>query len=143
MVYGLDGEDHDQPVYTRAKSRRFSYPSATLPGLGIPLGTLTAQIASKSFWTREMLDEALERISQASLKESSDTSGSDYQKDGDFCNSKDNVGPQEGDREWRSPRSSVHEYASNGYYTPPYLSPGITRKLTLTEDLQLPFLRTQ
>lgn len=135
----------DEPDYTRERSRSFSYPSATLPDQGIRLGTLTAQIASKSFWTREMLLEALKQMGQASMKELNEPSHKNNEQSltvSDFFYSEENIEPAEGEREWRSPRSSfdVHEN-SNGYFTPPYLSPGITRKLRLSKDLQLPFLK--
>ena len=45
------------------RSRRFSSP--------IPLGSLTAQVASKSFWTRDMFNESLKQIAHIVAKESS------------------------------------------------------------------------
>ena len=127
----------DESGYSRQRSK-----SATLPG--IRLGTLTAQIASKSFWNKDMLNEALKQINKTVLAESS-RSGSDNERDdedGNFYTSRTKP-ITEGAREWKSPCSSVNDDYRCGYLTPPYLSPGITRKLTLTEDMELPFLASQ
>lgn len=101
-----------------------------------------------------MLDEAFREITKTALKESNETL--DYLKDCelDFSNPealKESTGldclndceldSEEGDREWRTPRSSVDgSMRGNGYHTPAYLSPGITRKLQLNKDMELPFL---
>jgi methionyl-tRNA formyltransferase len=116
---------------------------------GIPLGSLTAQIASKSFWTKDMLNEALKQINKTVLSESSKILGSDNEKEEKQAiihhAYKEDVNSEDRDREWRTPSSSVDGYRieGTGYRTPAYLSPGITRKLVLTEDMELPFLASQ
>lgn len=100
-----------------------------------------------------MFDEALRQINKTILVESSETSGSFYQKDcgsddvfvsSEDVSPKDIVSPRESEREWRSPCSSVDGHMNtSGYHTPAYLSPGITRKLKLTDNMELPFLTEQ
>ena len=101
-----------------------------------------------------MFDEALRQINKTILVESSEDSDSFYkQKDcgsDDVFMSSENISPkdivdlQENNREWRSPHSSIDgRMDMSGYHTPAYLSPGITRKLQLTEDMELPFLAAQ
>lgn len=84
-----------------------------------------------------MMNEGFRQITKTALKESSETRLEDHESD--F--SKECINPEEGDREWKTPCSSVDGCArGSGYHTPAYLSPGITQKLQLNEDMELPFL---
>jgi hypothetical protein len=87
-----------------------------------------------------MLNAALRQMNKTVLADLAEVSGSE--NDNNNCISREDVNSEEGDREWRTPCSSVDGYRveGTGYHTPAYLSPGITRKLTLTEEKELPFL---
>lgn len=130
----------DSPANCRRRSRSVSL-GAAVPG--IPLGTITARIASKSFWTGEMLDEALRQISHSTLKEEEPTKTSEKEEEGDVFRTVGDQLEMERGREWRSPWSSTDNCSKdNGYHTPPYLSPGVTKKLkNWSGNLQLQYLQ--
>lgn len=122
-----------EPLRKRGRSA-----SIAATGPGIPLGTVTAQIASKSFWTKDQLDESLRQMTHSMLIELSNSSQLNHWKDQLAIHLEENPGP-ESDREWATPpRSSIDGHKRvNGYYTPPYLSPGITRKLKPSNEERL------
>lgn len=154
---------------------------------GIPLGTLTAQLASRGFWSSEMLMKSMEEIAQCAARESPSLGSSleSLQSSQDNLFDQDTVqvsepeentssepdentssAPEENTssvpeektssapllqqhvfvpnmknggsamRELRHPlalsRTSNHTAEQSGIRTPPYLSPGITRKLNIT-----------
>lgn len=126
---------------------------------GIPLGSLTAKLASKSFWSTEMLQKTLEEVTKCAAQEvnsslCSSSTKSLNESDGQFSdvdiNRISELSDAEADveadgadhenmeieeavqqRELRNPLSAFHSNC-RGYRTPPYLSPGITRKLVLS-----------
>lgn len=136
---------------------------------GIPLGSLTARLASKSFWNSEMLKTSMEQISQCAIQEVSclgssvesfkDSEDEDYDRDlirvsedehetsleesGAGSNSD---GPEDDHglvleqlRELRNPLFRLPPRGSSGmggYRTPPYLSPGITRRVLQPSGLK-------
>ena len=142
--------------------------------LGIPLGTLTAQIASKSFWNQDMFNDALKHMSHTTLLHPvSEKSGStpgrkDNQEDLDTdnegnCEAEESSESEEeeeeeeeeedksehshpvllherkdlnkaNEREWRVPCSRPRSHW-HGDRTPPYLSPGITRRFRHSKSL--------
>ncbi len=113
---------------------------------GIPLGSLTAQIASRSFWNPEMLRESMEKISQTAVKESSmeslveDSDEDDYKSDTIQISTEEldrdsTINHEEDIRELKHPLSNFgKEGKSGGYTTPPYLSPGLTMKVRLNRN---------
>lgn len=128
---------------------------------GIPLGSLTAKLASKSFWGQDMLQQSMEKIAECAAKEVSclgssveSLSNSDEQfsdLDDDIITEKrvtaeielessGTAGEEEEERprELRNPLSklSTHSCKSDcdGIHTPPYLSPGITRRIKMKSN---------
>ena len=110
---------------------------------GIPLGSITAQLASKSFWTGTMLEERLKQIAHTVLQE---TYSKPVQKSMECLENNDfnereskKLGENEQERELKSPCSSRGDSNANshGFRTPPYLSPGSTRRLQWRDDLFL------
>ncbi len=131
--------------------------------IGIPLGSQTAQLASKSFWNTQMLQTSMEKIAQCAARESSSSSSLEsiesiedeafdennikcYEDTPNYSRSlstpllqqfkfkvetEDNIGS-------RVPRHPCeHEKSTpltcsrrSGENTPPYLSPGLTKRLT-------------
>ena len=89
-----------------------------------------------------MLDEALRQINHAFLKEQEEILAKDCHNNEGMpmikSKSEGNMKKREEDqREWRSPRSSMDvSSGGSGYHTPPYLSPGTTRKLAKNLNLQ-------
>lgn len=138
------------------RARSFSLPQEA----GIPLGTLTAQLASKSFWTEHMLDESLKQISHCvlttqqnhpetttklheSLAESPmeqvllQLHSKNPNNERGLVHSQNyslKASEEQEARELRIPPSLLDRDANaDGYQTPPYLSPGITRRYKLRE----------
>lgn len=120
------------------------------PRLGIPLGTMTAQMASKSFWNPDMLKRNMEQIAQTAVREASclgSSLESLHDSEGDFSDREiiqvseeeivceqtrlvvvETSTPAE-DRELRNPYTVFLQRKCKGTETPPYLSPGITRRV--------------
>ncbi len=127
---------------------------------GIPLGSLTAKLASKSFWGPDMLQKSIEQIAECAAKEvsclgSSVESLSDSECQFPDCReSTDRESTDSGEedlgtvfealaemgessrqgRELRNPlrRESMADF--RGHRTPPYLSPGTTRRAMSCSD---------
>lgn len=118
--------------------------------LGIPLGSLTAQLASKSFWNTDMLKTSMEQIAQCAVQEVSclgSSLESLHNSDEEYSDREliqvseeesvldlnestcalEGVAPE--DRELKNPYTVFLDRKSKGYQTPPYLSPGITRRV--------------
>lgn len=111
--------------------------------LGIPLGSLTAQLASKGFWNTDMLKSSMEQIAQCAVQEVSCLGSSlESLQDEELefsdreliqVSEEESMGEHrmeiEQDRELKNPYTSCIEQKCKGYDTPPYLSPGITRRV--------------
>ena len=122
---------------------------------GIPLGTQTAQLASKCFWNKQMLQTSMEKIAQCAAKESSSLGSSLESLEDVFDENLLQVSGESSDESSCSPPQQVkvqwnkeeglrnrvlkHPLERNisiplttsrrsGENTPPYLSPGITRR---------------
>ena len=123
---------------------------------GIPLGSLTAKLASKSFWSTEMLQKTLEEVTRCAAQEvntslcSSIESLNDSEREfsdmdinriselSEVSTDHENMETEEvtieqqqqqqQQRELRNPLSVFYRDC-RGCQTPPYLSPGTTRKL--------------
>lgn len=121
----------DLPKLTRrGRSKSLNLPMPTVT-TGIPLGTLTAKLASKSFWTGEMLDETLRQVSHTVLKEVNIM-------DLDCGLAGNEIPKEKNERNYdqKTPCVSLSEDGCpNGFRTPPYLSPNITRKLRIRGTL--------
>lgn len=126
---------------------------------GIPLGSLTAKLASKSFWSTEMLQKTLEEVTRCAAQEVNISLCSSMESlndsEGQFSDidinriselseevSTDLENMETGEatelqRELRNPLSVLHSYNCRGVQTPPYLSPGITRKLLHNYEIAL------
>ena len=135
---------HHAPLrYTRSLN------SSPRPNLrdGIPLGSLTARVASRSFWNPDMLKRSMDEIVQCAAKEVSCLGSSVeslHNSEGEFSDqdiqiseeeeraglstTKFTIGDQHEDRELRNPLVKSSS-GCRGYATPPYLSPGVTRRL--------------
>lgn len=124
--------------------------------MGIPLGSLTAQLASKSFWNKDMLKRSMEQISQCAAQElevpcfSSLESFHDSEDEMEYSDrdliqvseeecimdsAQDRVEPEQV-RELKNPYTVFSERQYKRCETPPYLSPGITRRvfINITES---------
>lgn len=112
---------------------------------GIPLGSLTAQLASKCFWNQDMLKKSMEQIAQCAVQEVSCIGSSveslqdseEWFSDADviqISGEENNAESPEARiqpeqvRELRNPFTILSERKRTGFETPPYLSPGITRR---------------
>lgn len=115
--------------------------SATLTTSGVRLGSVTAQLASKSFWNDDMLRERVKQIAHALLQEKSAQNPQADSYDEVNQRRQKDVAQREGDhfreRELRSPCVCLGESGvpRHGYRTPPYLSPGATQRIRRRDDM--------
>ena len=130
---------------------------------GIPLGSQTAQLASKSFWNPQMLQTSMEKIAQCAARESSSLVSSmesiDSSDDETFDENVVQVSEDSSDDSRSFSASHLQQFnftleakenlrtrvlrhplentkstplassRRSGESTPPYLSPGLTKKL--------------
>lgn len=125
-------------IVGRKRSISLTQPSPFKPG--IPLGTITAQLASKSFWTGSMLEERLKQIAHTALQETHSISIAEVQEKAE--NSNENTKKAQKvdyreERELRTPSCSSQGEPTHGYRTPPFLSPGATRRIRWMEEFIL------
>ncbi len=136
--------------------------------IGIPLGSQTAQLASKSFWNPQMLQTSMEKIAQCAARESSSLGSSlesiDSIEDEEFDENVVQVSDDSSDdgstsfktlnlkqfkftvvieenirnRVLRHPHEKMRYTSSStrsGENTPPYVSPGLTKRLSTNRQL--------
>lgn len=105
---------------------------------GIPLGSITAQLASKSFWREDMLSECLKQIAHCVAKESAANGEDSRNKSLKQLQQIQHIYKREHSTETAEEDESMHSSVSadsilsdaEGYKTPPYLSPGAGRRAT-------------
>ena len=133
-------ERENMDTYYPTKTQSLNNSPKILCKSGIPLGSLTAQLASKSFWNEGMLKSSLEKIAYTAAQESPYSASSldslqESETEVEQCFereiSEESVHTKENneDRELRHPFSKIRKWHTGGCQTPPFLSPGITRRV--------------